>query len=117
MKAFISPALERSYFERASEEQMISYLVENQMVYLPTERWLIAKGPRSVVEELFRQQPLSIENEGILLRVRDEKVIKSYIMHYPLSPVNESLMLELQREELIQFYEETYGKLRNKEGS
>lgn len=113
---FLSPADERSFFEEATEKKMIDYIEKNQMVYLGTERWIINNASIDVLKALFRQQPLSNENELLLIRTRNESVVKEYIMRYPLTKASEELLVSLQREEALQLYEKMYGKL-YKEGA
>ena len=111
---FLSPALERSFFEDATEMQMIDYL-QKRTVYVGTERWLIANASKDVLEELFRQQPLAPENEEMLVRMRNEKILQMYIMRYPFSPPAEKLMVDLEKEDTIYLYQKIYGQI--KEGA
>ncbi len=93
---------------------MIDYL-QKRTVYVGTERWIINNASEDVLKELFKQQPLSNDNEELLIIKRSEKILQKYILRYPLSPKAEKLMVDSGKEDAIILYERAYGKI--KEGA
>lgn len=106
------PADERSFFEQATEKEMIDYMKQMTMVYRGTERWLINNASIDVLKELFHQQPLAEENEVLLIKTRSAQIIQEYISRYPLKEQSEELLRNLQKDEAIHLYEKLYGKMK-----
>lgn len=111
---YFSPAEEVNFFEHATEREMVEYL-KGKTVFVGTERWILENCSNNVLVELFKQQPLTTQNEEQLVRTREEKDIISYILRHSFSPSALKLMVELGKSNAIQQYESIYGKIKEGE--